>query len=182
MKPLFATLALLAMTLSHSASAADSLHELVVKDIDGKDLNLAAFKGRVVLVVNVASQCGYTSQYANLQRLHEQFKDQGLVVLGVPANNYGGQEPGSESEIKAFCTGDFGVTFPMLSKLSAEGADQAPLFAFLTASNPELAGKISWNFEKFLVDKDGKVTGRFNSGVEPDGDEMITAVKEALSR
>jgi len=182
MKPIFATLALLVMTLPHIASAADSLHELTVKDIDGKELNLATFKGKAVLVVNVASQCGYTSQYANLQRLHEQFKDQGLIVLGVPANNYGGQEPGTESEIKAFCTADYGVTFPMLSKLSADGADQAPLFAFLTTSNPELSGQISWNFEKFLVGKDGLVTGRFNSGAEPDGDEIVAAIKQALAR
>jgi len=182
MKPLFVTFALLTMALPYSASAADTLHEFTVKDIDGKELNLATFKGKVVVVVNVASQCGYTSQYANLQRLHEQFKDQGLIVLGVPANNFGGQEPGTESEIKAFCTGDYGVTFPMLSKLSAGGADQAPLFAFLTASNAELAAPISWNFEKFLVDKEGKVISRFNSGVEPDGEELVSAVKEALAR
>ncbi len=182
MKSLFGIAALCALTLPNSLMAADSLHEFTVKDIDGKDLKLSAFKGKTVLLVNVASQCGYTGQYVGLQRLHEQFKDQGLVVVGIPANNFGGQEPGTEAEIKAFCTGDYGVTFPMLSKLSAAGADQAPLFVFLTSSNPELSGPINWNFEKFLVDKNGKVIGRFQSGVEPDGDELAAAIKDGLSR
>lgn len=180
MKPVFAILT--ACLLTAPAMAADSLHELTVKDIDGKDLNLNSFKGKAVLVVNVASQCGYTGQYANLQRLHETFREQGLIVLGVPANNFGGQEPGSDAEIKAFCTNDYGVTFPMLSKLSANGEDQAPLFAFLTRSNPELTGPINWNFEKFLVSKEGKVVARFNSGAEPDGDEILNAIKDALQR
>jgi glutathione peroxidase len=178
MKSLLAIFTLLTST----AMAADSLHEFKLKDIDGKELDLSTLKGKAVLVVNVASQCGYTGQYANLQRLHEQMKDQGVVVLGVPANNFGGQEPGTEAEIKAFCTTDYGVTFPMLSKLSATGGDQAPLFAFLTSSNPELTGQIGWNFEKFLISKDGKVVSRFGSGVEPDSDEVIASIKEVLAR
>jgi glutathione peroxidase len=182
MKSFSVLVTLCALALPCSLMAADSLHEFTVKDIDGKDLNLSAFKGKTVLLVNVASQCGYTGQYAGLQRLHEQFKDQGLIVVGIPANNFGGQEPGTEAEIKAFCTTDYGVTFPMLSKLSAVGSDQAPLFAFLTGSNPELSGAINWNFEKFLVDKEGKVIARFNSGAEPDGDEVVNAVKDGISR
>jgi glutathione peroxidase len=182
MKTRFLIPTLTALVCSTPLMAADSFHEFTVKDIDGKDLALTAFKGKTILVVNVASQCGYTGQYAGLQRLHERFKDQGLVVLGIPANNFGGQEPGSDAEIKAFCTTDYGVTFPMLSKLSATGADQAAVFTFLTSSNPELTGPINWNFEKFLIDKSGKVIGRFNSGAEPDGDELINAIKDGLSR
>lgn len=182
MKTCFAIATLGALVFSSTLLAADSLHEFTVKDIDGKDLSLTSFKGKTLLIVNVASQCGYTGQYAGLQRLHERLKDQGLVVIGIPANNFGGQEPGTDAEIKAFCTADYGVTFPMLSKLSATGSDQAPIFSFLTSSNPELTGPINWNFEKFLIDKSGKVVGRFNSGAEPDGDEIVNAVKEALSR
>jgi glutathione peroxidase len=179
MKPL--TTLLLAMATASSSFAAETFHDLKVKDIDGKDLDLATLKGKVVLVVNVASQCGYTRQYANLQRLHERFADKGLVVLGIPANNYGGQEPGTDAEIKTFCSTDYGVTFPMLSKVSADGADQAPVFRFLTgAENPDFTGRISWNFEKFLVGKDGKVLRRFKSSAEPDGDEVVAAVEAAL--
>jgi len=180
MKPL--TTLILTMAAATSSFAADTLHDIKVQDIDGKELDLATLKGKAVLLVNVASQCGYTSQYENLQRLHEQFAEQGLVVLGVPANNYGGQEPGSDADIKAFCTGDYGVTFPMLAKVSADGADQAPLFKYLTAAeNADFTGRISWNFEKFLVGKDGKLVRRFKSSAEPDGDEVVAAVKAALA-
>jgi len=137
---------------------------------------LSAYKGKVVLVVNTASQCGYTPQYTGLESTYKKYKDQGLVVLGVPANNFGGQEPGTNEEIKTFCTRNYQVTFPMAGKVSVKGADQAPLFRFLS----ETAGDPKWNFTKYLVGKDGKVIKRFDSKVEPASAELTGAIETAL--
>jgi len=155
----------------------------VVKDIDGRDVDLRNFRGKPLLIVNVASRCGYTRQYAGLEKLYEKYKDRGLVVVGFPANNFGGQEPGSEAEIKTFCTEKFGVTFPMMSKISVKGADKHPLYHYLTeppTAGP-FAGEIGWNFTKFLVGPDGRVQARFNSKVEPEDPQLAAAIEKALA-
>src|SRR5688500_17886941 len=141
-----------------------------LKDIDGKDYDLSKLKGKVVLFVNVASQCGYTKQYAGMQELYEKYSKDGFVLVGVPANDYGKQEPGTDEEIKAFCTSKYKVTFPVMSKVTVKGADKIPLYKTLTEATPDKDGKVkevAWNFEKFLVGRDGKVVGRFPSKVEP---------------
>jgi len=159
----------------------DSIFDYKMKDIDGKEVSLDKYKGKVILVVNVASKCGYTPQYEGLQKLYERYKDNGLVILGFPANNFNGQEPGSDEEIKQFCTLNYGVEFPMFSKVSVKGEDQAELFSFLTqAQNPDFTGDIKWNFEKFLINKEGDLIRRFRSNVEPESDEIVSAVTETL--
>ena len=164
-----------------SLSADDSVHDFTVKDITGKDVALKDYEGKALLIVNVASKCGKTYQYDNMQRLHQKFADKGLVVMGFPANNYGRQEPGTDMVIKEFCEANFAVTFPMFSKVSVDGDDQAELFKYLTtAENQDFTGPIKWNFEKFLVGKDGKVLRRFRSGEEPDSSTVVAAVEEAL--
>lgn len=167
-------LALFAMTLV--SLAADSAHDITLKDIDGKDLALKAFAGKAVLVVNVASQCGYTPQYTGLQELHEKMAAKGLVVLGVPCNDFGGQEPDDEKAIKVFCTENYKVSFPMTSKVSIKGDGKHPLFTLLTQNG----GDVGWNFEKFLIGKNGKVLKRFGSDVEPASPQLLQAIEEAL--
>src|SRR6202790_5077122 len=168
--------------MSSAAFAASSVHDFTMDLLNGTPTPLANFKGKVLLVVNVASQCGYTYQYEGLQALYMKYKDQGLVVAGFPANNFGAQEPGTNAEIGAFCKSKFGVTFPMFSKISVKGADKAPLYQFLTDSkaNPKTGGEIQWNFTKFLVDRDGRVIQRFEPDVEPLSKEIETAVEAAL--
>ena len=156
--------------------AADNIHEFTMKSIDGKPTSLAAYKGKVVLAVNVASQCGYTPQYAGLEALYKQYKDKGLVIAGFPANNFGGQEPGTDDEIKTFCDRTYKVTFPIFSKISVKGADQAPLYQYLT----QKGGEVKWNFAKFLIGKDGRVIRKFDSGVEPSSEELTKAIEAAL--
>ncbi|MCL4796068.1 MAG: glutathione peroxidase [Bryobacteraceae bacterium] len=163
--------------MSLSSPAATSVHEFEMKGIDGKPVKLSDYKGKVVLFVNVASKCGYTPQYAGLESLHKKFKDQGFVVVGVPANNFGGQEPGSDAEIAQFCSRTYNVTFPMLSKVSVKGADMAPLYAYFTTAK---GGDVKWNFTKFLVGKDGKVIERFESGVAPESPQLAAAIQNAL--
>lgn len=159
-----------------------SIYDFTMKDIDGKDVKLSSFKGKALMVVNVASKCGYTSQYEQLEAVYKRFKDRGFVVLGFPANNFMGQEPGTEAEIKEFCSTKYGVTFPMFSKISVTGADQHPLYGYLTnkATNPDFAGDISWNFNKFIIDRNGKVTARFASKDKPDAENVISAIETAL--
>jgi glutathione peroxidase len=153
-----------------------------MNSLEGKAVPLKNYKGKVMLVVNVASRCGYTPQYEGLQALFEKYEKQGLVITGFPANNFGGQEPGSNAEIGAFCKREYGVTFPMFSKISVKGGDQAPLYSYLTdkKANPQTGGDIEWNFTKFLVGRDGKVIGRFEPAVEPMSREMIAAIEAAL--
>lgn len=164
--------ALLAMT----AFAASSFHDFEMKSIGGDTVSLGDYEGKVVLVVNVASRCGFTPQYEGLQSLYEQYKDKGVVVVGFPANNFGAQEPGSDAEIKTFCTRNYGVTFPMFSKISVKGADKHPLYQFLTAGGEE----VPWNFTKFLIGKDGKVIQRFAPDVEPLDGALTGAIDRAL--
>jgi glutathione peroxidase len=165
--------------VSATAFAASSVYDFTLDALNGTPTPLANFKGKVMLVVNVASQCGYTYQYEGLQKLYMKYKDQGLVVAGFPANNFGAQEPGTNEEIGAFCKSKFGVTFPMFSKISVKGADKAPLYQFLTA-NPKTPGEIPWNFTKYLVDRDGKVLARFDAPVEPMSKELTSAIEAAL--
>ncbi len=158
-------------------SAASNIHEFTLNSIDGKPSPLSAYDGKVVLLVNVASRCGFTPQYTGLEALYEKFKDQGLVILGFPANNFGSQEPGTNEEIKTFCSTKYNVTFPMYSKVSVKGADITPLYKFLTDTR---GGDVKWNFTKFLADKHGNVIGRFESNVTPDSPELVSAVESAL--
>lgn len=165
------------------SDAPKTVYDFKVADIDGKEVDLADFRGKVLLIVNVASQCGVTSQYETLQAIYEAGREHGLVVMGFPANNFGGQEPGSNAEIREFCTTEYGVTFPMFAKVSVAGDDQIDLFAFLTsAENPDIEGAIGWNFEKFLVGRDGKLLRRFDSNTDPGDDAVMEAVIAALKQ
>ena len=159
-----------------------NVHDFTVRDIDGNEVDLEDFRGKVLLLVNVASQCGFTSQYDGLQELYARYTDRGFAVLAFPANNFGAQEPGTDEEIKAFASSTYGVTFPMFSKISVQGENKAPLYEFLTAqeTNPESPGEITWNFNKFLVDRAGKVIARFESADEPGSPKVIEAIEEAL--
>lgn len=161
-----------------------SVHDFVMKSIDGKDIPLSTYRGKVLLIVNVASRCGFTPQYEGLQKLYETYRDRGLVVLGFPANNFMGQEPGTDAEIKSFCSLKYNVTFPMFSKISVKGRDIHPLYKFLTdkAANPEFAGGITWNFNKFLADRSGKIVARFGTRDKPESPEVVEAVKKALTQ
>ena len=171
------------LLLTTAAFGASSVHEFTMKALDGAPTPLARFKGKVMLIVNVASECGYTYQYEGLQALYMKYKDRGLVIAGFPANNFGGQEPGTDVEIGAFCKSKFGVTFPMFSKISVAGDDKAPLYQFLTdkKANPKTGGEIPWNFTKYLVDRNGKVLARFDPPVEPDSKELTSAIEAALA-
>src|SRR5437763_12205873 len=150
---------------TETATVTNSVYDFTLKDIDGKEASLAQYRGKVLLLVNVASRCGLTPQYEGLEKVYLKYKDRGLVILGFPANNFGGQEPGTNEEIKTFCSLKYNVTFPMFTKISVKGDDKAPLYQFLTAkeTNPAFAGEIKWNFTKFLVDRSGKVVSRFES-------------------
>lgn len=167
---------------SPTMSKAKSMYEFAMKDIDGNNVKLDAYKGKVVMIVNTASKCGNTPQYEGLEALYTKYKDKGFVILGFPANNFMGQEPGTEKEIKEFCTLKYGVTFPMFSKISVKGADQHPFYTFLTSkeSDPGFDGDITWNFEKFLTDKSGKVIARFTPKTKPDDPKIVEAIENAL--
>jgi glutathione peroxidase len=171
------------LIMAGSLFAASGIYSFTLNSIDGKPAPLAGYKGKVVLVVNVASQCGYTPQYSALEATYEKYKDQGFVILGFPANNFGAQEPGTNEEIKTFCTRKYSVTFPMYSKISVKGADQAPLYAYLTKdTGPGLTGDIKWNFTKFLIDRNGKVVQRFEPAVTPDSKEVVLAIEKELKQ
>jgi glutathione peroxidase len=160
-----------------------NLSDYTMKTLDGKDVNLGQYKGKVVLVVNTASKCGFTPQYAPLEQLHERFAPQGLAVLGFPCNQFGHQEPGDAKEISTFCTENYGVKFDMFSKIDVNGANRAPLYRYLTSdkTDPGRGGDVKWNFEKFLIGRDGKIIQRFGSKVTPDSPEMMQAIETALA-
>ena len=153
-----------------------------VKSIDGQEVDLAKYRGKVVLIVNVASECGYTPQYKGLQALHAKYAKSGLAILGFPSNDFGGQEPGTDKEIRAFCDKNYGVKFDMFSKVSITGKNPHPLYKFLTSkeANPDHAGPVRWNFEKFLIGRDGRVIARFASDVEPESEDFEKALRRAL--
>lgn len=172
-----------ALALSSGATSepvAETIYAFSVPNIDGKDTPLKKYEGKVLLVVNVASRCGLTPQYEGLEALYRKYSDQGLVVLGFPANNFNGQEPGTNEEIKAFCTGTYDVTFPMFSKISVNGPDRAPIYRWLIAQSGQ-EKDIEWNFAKFLVGRDGKTVKRFEPGVKPDSEAFILEVERILN-
>jgi len=160
---------------------ADSVHSFNVNDINGEQVDLSTYEGKVLLFVNTASKCGFTKQYADLVELQKAYSDKGVVVLGFPANNFGNQEPGSDQQIMEFCSSKFGVDFPMFSKVSVKGSDQSPLFTYLTSSeNPDFTGSVKWNFEKFLVDANGVLVRRFRSNENPNGTTVRSAINELI--
>jgi glutathione peroxidase len=167
--------------MATSLIAGSGLYSFTLNSIDGKPAPLADYKGKVVLIVNVASKCGFTPQYSALESVYEKYKDQGFVILGFPANNFGAQEPGTNEEIKTFCSRKYNVSFPMFSKISVKGADQAPLYTYLTQETGNgIAGDIKWNFTKFLVDRNGKVIQRFEPEVTPDSKGVTQAIEQQL--
>jgi glutathione peroxidase len=165
-------------------TTAASVYDFTLKDINGKDVSLSSYRGKVLMLVNVASKCGLTVQYEGLQKLYETYGDRGLVVLGFPANDFAGQEPGTNEEILEFCATRYSVKFPMFSKISVKGEETHPLFQWLTdeRTNGPFAGEIAWNFNKFLVDRNGKVIKRFEPKVVPDSPEVTQAIEAALAQ
>jgi glutathione peroxidase-family protein len=159
-----------------------SIYDFRVADINGNDVNLIDYKGKVLLIVNVASKCGFTPQYKGLQKIYSEYKDKGFEILAFPSNDFMGQEPGTNEQIKNFCQLNYQVSFPLFSKISVKGKSIHPLYRFLTEknTNPEFAGGITWNFNKFLVDRKGNIVNRFDSKTEPQNPELVKAVEKAL--
>jgi glutathione peroxidase len=160
----------------------DYISDISVKDIDGNEVNLSAYEGKVLLIVNVASECGYTPQYGGLQKIYEKYQDQGLEILAFPCNDFGGQEPGSNQEIKEFCNANYGVTFQLFDKIKVLGEEKSPLYERLINSPTVENGDIKWNFEKFLISKEGKIVERFRSAVKPTSKELILALEKELNK
>ncbi len=179
MKTLTLIASLIAMTAI--AVSAESLYDIKLANIDGKPTTLAAYKGKPMIIVNVASKCGFTKQYTGLEATYQKYKAQGFVVLGFPCNQFGGQEPGTNEEIKQFCSSKFSVTFPLFDKIEVNGANRHPLYVALAGKDSPFPGDIKWNFNKFLVGKDGKIIKRFDSKVTPDSEELTKAVEAALA-
>ncbi len=180
MKPTFLVAGLALMqTLIVSASSID---EIPLKDIDGKPASLKPYEGKVLLIVNVASHCGFTPQYRALESVYEKYKDKGLVVLGFPCNQFGAQEPGSSEQIKQFCSSKYNVTFPLFEKIEVNGPNRHPLYVALAGKDSPFAGDIKWNFSKFLISRDGKILQRFESQIKPDSAEVVAAIETALAK
>ena len=190
MRTLITVCTLLAITAASTglAEAAEKgkhpIYGLTMKSLTGKKVDLSKYKGKVLLIVNTASECGATPQYEPLQALHEKLADKGLVVAGFPCNQFGKQEPGSDKEIAGFCKKNYGVSFDMFSKIDVNGEQAAPLFKYLTSEKSGLkeTGRVKWNFEKFLVGRDGEVIARFRTGVQPDSGDVLAAVEKALKQ
>ncbi|MGA2328438.1 MAG: glutathione peroxidase [Bryobacteraceae bacterium] len=168
--------------MASAAFPASGIYDFTLNSIDGQPAPLAAYQGKVLLLVNVASRCGFTPQYAGLEKIYREYKDRGLVVLGFPANNFAAQEPGTNEEIKSFCSRTYNVSFPLYAKSSVKGDNINPLYRFLTdkSQNPKTGGDIRWNFTKFLIGRDGTVMARFEPIVAPDSPEVATAIEKAL--
>lgn len=182
-KPKIVALLLLALAMGGlSMLDAKNIYDFQVETINGKQQSLDAYKGKVILIVNTASKCGFTKQYAGLQKLYETYEKDGLVILGFPANNFMRQEPGSNEEIASFCQINYGVSFPMFAKISVGGKNIHPLYKFLTdkKSNPQFGGKITWNFNKFLISRDGRIIDRFSSQTTPEDPKLLAAIQKAL--
>jgi glutathione peroxidase len=169
------------MMTTFSLLAADSIYDIPLKDIDGKDASLKPYQGKVILVVNVASKCGFTPQYTALETTYKKYQDQGLVICGFPCNQFGHQEPGTDTEIKEFCTSKYDVTFPMFDKLDVNGDNRHPLYVALAGKDSPFPGDIHWNFTKFVIGRDGKIVARFDSKVKPDSPEVTQAIETALA-
>lgn len=164
----------------HMATKTTSLYDFTMDDIDGKPVNLGQYKGKVLLVVNTASFCGNTPQYADLETIYEQYRDKGFEILAFPANNFGQQEPGTNAEIKGFCLTKYSVSFPLFSKISVKGSDKHPLYQYLTEQSP-FPGEVEWNFQKYLVDRAGNVVGRFHHRTKPLSPEVVKEVERVLA-
>jgi len=176
-----ASMLMAASPTTQAADAPKSALDFEMKDIHGKPVPLSTYKGEVLLVVNVASRCGYTPQYKELQAIYKKYADQGFKVIGFPCNQFGGQEPGTEKDILSFCTDNYDVSFPMMSKIDVKGGEQAPLYRYLTA-NETHGGEVKWNFEKFLISRDGMLAGHFRSAVKPDSEELTAAIEAQLKK
>lgn len=163
------------------AGAAQSIYDIPLKDIDGNSTTLKSYQGKVLLIVNVASKCGFTPQYTALEAVYKKYQDQGLVVLGFPCNQFGQQEPGTDADIKQFCTSKYDVTFPMFDKIDVNGANRHPLYVLLAGEGSPFPGNIGWNFTKFVIGRDGKILNRFPSPVKPDSAEVTQAIETALA-
>jgi len=184
MRKLFLIVMVCAAACVSLSAQSKSIYDFTMKSIDGQPVNLGAYSGKVVLLVNVASKCGFTPQYAALEAVYEKYKDRGLVIVGIPANNFMSQEPGTDAEIKKFCSNKYNVSFPMMSKVSVLGDDKTPLYSFLTGADtdPKFAGDIKWNFTKFLFDRSGKPVARFEPATTPDSPEVTAAIEAALAK
>jgi len=178
---LLAFLTLVAFAGVVSVQSAQKLSDIPLKDINGKDTSLKAYEGKVLLIVNVASRCGNTPQYKSLQAIYDKYKGQGFEVLGFPCNDFGAQEPGSNQDIKEFCTKEYGVTFPMFDKLHVKGPEQHPLYTALSGKDSPYPGNVTWNFGKFLVGRDGKILKRFDPRAKPDSADVTQAIESALA-
>jgi glutathione peroxidase len=180
----FSLILALMLAVGVAGATARSIYDFTMKSIDGQPVKLKSYHGKVVLLVNVASKCGFTPQYAGLEAVYEKYKDRGLVIVGVPANNFAQQEPGTNEEIKKFCSNKYNVSFPMMAKVSVLGDDETPLYKFLTdkSANPNIAGDIKWNFTKFLFDRNGRPVARFEPAVKPDSPEVTAAIESTLSK
>jgi glutathione peroxidase len=168
--------------LAGETTPVKSIYDIPLKTIDGKATSLAPYKGHVLVLVNVASKCGYTPQYAGLEALYEKYKGKGVQILGFPCNDYGGQEPGTNEEIVKFCSTKYSVTFPLFDKLHTKGPEQHPLYEWLTGKTAPFPGDVGWNFEKFVIAKDGTIAARFKSGVKPDAPELTAAIEKELAK
>jgi glutathione peroxidase len=173
---------LIGCTTQQETSPVNTLYDIEVETITGQPVSLETYKGEILLIVNTASKCGFTGQYDGLQALYDKYKNQGLVVLGFPSNDFLHQEPGTNEEIQSFCKLNYGVTFPMFAKISVKGAKQHPLYQYLTSkeTNPQFSGKISWNFNKFLIGGEGQVLARFGSRTKPRDPDLISQLETAL--
>ena len=180
----FSLILTLCLACASLSAQSKGIYDFTMKSIDGQQVSLGSYSGKVVLLVNVASKCGFTPQYAGLEALYTKYKDKGLVIVGIPANNFMSQEPGTDAEIKTFCTNKYNVTFPMMSKVSVKGDDKTPLYVFLTGkdTDPQFGGDIKWNFTKFLFDRSGKPVARFEPNVTPDSPEVTAAIEAALGK
>lgn len=172
---------LVTLLLAQAVLAGPKVYDIPLKDIDGKDTSLEAYKGKVLLIVNVASRCGNTPQYSGLETLHQKYKDKGFVVLGFPCNDFGAQEPGSNEQIKEFCSSKYQVTFPMFDKVHVKGPNQHPLYKELTGKESPFPGDVKWNFGKFLIGKNGELLKRFEPGVKPEAPQVAQAIEGALA-
>ncbi|HWD19131.1 MAG TPA: glutathione peroxidase [Verrucomicrobiae bacterium] len=182
MKTILLILAVAALAQIALADGSSSIQSIPMKDIHGKDTSLKDYSGKVVLLVNVASKCGNTPQYAALEAAYEKYKDKGLVIIGVPSNDFAGQEPGTAEEIQAFCKQNYGVTFPLMEKVHVKGAQKCPLYAALTGKDSKFPGEVKWNFGKFLIDRNGQLVQRFEPSVKPDAPEVVGAIEAALGK
>lgn len=183
MRKLILTLFLCIVAATATAQT-KSIYDFTMKSIDGQPVSLKDYSGKVVMVVNVASRCGYTPQYTALESIYEKYKDKGFVILGVPANNFAQQEPGTNEEIKKFCSTKYNVSFPMMSKVSVLGDDKTPLYQYLTdkSQDPRFGGDIKWNFTKFLFDRNGNVVARFEPAMTPDSQSVTAAIEAELAK